>query len=330
MQRRIILAVILLAAVIAGIRVAIVARDFDATVTAQSFDELRDNLTELRAFLQRMPKGGDLHTHLSGAVYAERLIALAEQEKLCVRASDLSIVDPPCEPDKGTAPIAEAMRDQSTYDRLVNSLSMRFFLPSPATPSGHDQFFATFGRFGSAADKPAEMTVDQLRHYQAENVQYAEFMMTFLSGRDRRALAETIKGQTDFAAMLAALKANGLDRIVADMRKGTADQIARVDALLDCGGERGKARLQRDLPLHRAGFAQYPVGGDLRPDRGGGGAGARGAARRRAQFRPARGQPHRAPGLQRADAHHRLPRPRTSRLRCTRASSGSASCRRRT
>jgi len=36
--------------------------------------------TALRAFLRRMPKGGDLHTHLAGAVYAERFIAWAAHE----------------------------------------------------------------------------------------------------------------------------------------------------------------------------------------------------------------------------------------------------------
>src|SRR5947199_7638566 len=42
----------------------------------------------LRAFLYRMPKGGDLHVHLSGAAYAERLIDWAAQQGLCVRVAD--------------------------------------------------------------------------------------------------------------------------------------------------------------------------------------------------------------------------------------------------
>ena len=54
-----------------------VARDFDTVVASARFEAARTNHTELRAFLRRMPKGGDLHTHLSGAVYAERFIAWA-------------------------------------------------------------------------------------------------------------------------------------------------------------------------------------------------------------------------------------------------------------
>jgi adenosine deaminase len=262
LRRRIIFVAILLAAVIAVVavtRIAVVARDFDAIVTAERFDALRADHTELRAFLQRMPKGGDLHTHLSGAVYAERLIAWAEQNGLCLRASDLSIIDPPCDQDKGTAPIAEALREQHAFDRLVNSLSMRFFLPSAATPSGHDQFFATFGRFGSSINHPADMAADQLRLYQAEAVQYVEFMTTFLWAKDRRALAETIKGQTDFAAMLETLKANGLDRIVEGTRNDVAEQVKRIAALLDCDAGRRKpgcnvtyryiVQIVRDTPI---------------------------------------------------------------------------------
>ena len=51
---------------IAAVRLFMVARDFDTAVTAQSFDTLRDDHPALRAFLYRMPKGGDLHVHLSG------------------------------------------------------------------------------------------------------------------------------------------------------------------------------------------------------------------------------------------------------------------------
>jgi adenosine deaminase len=144
LRRRIILAVILLAAMIAAVRLVMVARDFDAAVTAQSFDALRDDHPALRAFLYRMPKGGD-HVHLSGAVYAERLIDWAGQQGLCVRLADWFFVEAPCTPDQPA--VAETMRDQRKFDAMVNAMSMRFFLPSAAVPSSHDRFFSAFARF---------------------------------------------------------------------------------------------------------------------------------------------------------------------------------------
>ena len=38
---------------------------------AAYFASIRSNPSLLLAFLIRMPKGGDLHNHLSGAIYAE-------------------------------------------------------------------------------------------------------------------------------------------------------------------------------------------------------------------------------------------------------------------
>jgi adenosine deaminase len=38
----------------------------------------------LRGFLSQMPKGADLHMHLSGAIYAESFIRAAGEDGLCV------------------------------------------------------------------------------------------------------------------------------------------------------------------------------------------------------------------------------------------------------
>lgn len=259
MRRRIVIAVILIAAAVFVARLAVVAADFSTIVTATRFEVLRQDDTGLRAFLRRMPKGGDLHVHLSGGVYAELLIGWAVQDGLCLRGADMSIVDPPCDNAAGTTPMADVVHNQSLYDHLVDSLSMRFFLPSPTIPSGHDQFFTAFNRIGKASDHPAELTAEQLKNYPSASVQYAEFMMTFLPSTDRRALAATIRGQTDFAVMLETLKRNGLDAIVATMRQTVQAQVKRIDMLLDCDPARSKpgcgvdyryiAQVSRNTPL---------------------------------------------------------------------------------
>jgi adenosine deaminase len=239
LRRRIILAVILLAATIAAVRLFTVARDFDTAVTAQSFDGLRDDHPALRAFLYRMPKGGDLHVHLSGAVYAEPLIEWAAQQGLCVRLADWFLVEPPCTADKPS--VTETMRDQRKFDAMVNAMSMRFFLPSAAVPSGHDQFFSTFAKFSEVSWRVTpEMTVDMLTRYGAQSVQYAEFMLSFSTREERAALIATIRGQTDFAAMLETLKQNGLDALVAKARAEVADIVGKVDALRNCAADPAK------------------------------------------------------------------------------------------
>ena len=243
-MRRTLLLVILGALAVLCVRVILIARDYTTVITAVRFEALRSDHTALRAFLRRMPKGGDLHVHLSGSVYAERVIAWAVLDGQCVRLSDLSIMAPPCVRDRGTVPAAETQRDQPLYDQLVNSLSMRFFLPSPARPSGHDQFFSAFERLRISPQRAVDMVVDQLVQYQADGVQYVEFMLTFLPAGDRQRLGQAIAGQTEFAAMLDILNRNDLERVVDDMRRHVEELTGRIDAALDCGAERNKAGCQ--------------------------------------------------------------------------------------
>ena len=49
--------------------------------TAESYlEKIRNNEALLTAFFQQMPKGGDLHHHFSGSVYAEPLLERAIAE----------------------------------------------------------------------------------------------------------------------------------------------------------------------------------------------------------------------------------------------------------
>src|ERR1700691_714664 len=67
------------------------ARPADAARTARpdlraarAFDAAKKSPLELHAFLEQMPKGADLHMHLSGAVYAETFLREAQDDHLCV------------------------------------------------------------------------------------------------------------------------------------------------------------------------------------------------------------------------------------------------------
>jgi adenosine deaminase len=55
--------------------------------TVRRFAAIRDEPVPLFAFLRRMPKGGDLHNHLSGAVPTEALIDFAINDGLCIDAT---------------------------------------------------------------------------------------------------------------------------------------------------------------------------------------------------------------------------------------------------
>jgi adenosine deaminase len=208
----------------------------NTTLTAARFSDLRADHTALRAFLGRMPKGADLHVHLSGAVYAEDLIRWAKDKDLCLQRTAMKIVA--CT-TLGSEPVNEALANQALYDDLVNALSMRFFLPNAENPAGHDQFFAAFGKFGGVTWLiPAEMTAAMLKRYAAEQVQHTELMITLLPYDYGPKLIAAIKNEKDSAARLRLLEAAGLDQAVAEARQAIDGWAAKIDAILACDARR--------------------------------------------------------------------------------------------
>jgi adenosine deaminase len=131
---------------------------------------------ELYAFLKPFPKGADLHMHLSGAVYAETFLAEAVKENLCVDPEALKLAPPPC--TKPLLPASDLLTNQPLYDKLIDAFSMRSYVPF-AGWSGHDQFFATFPRWGALEKATAAEWLDEVAtRAAAQNEQYLEIMQT--------------------------------------------------------------------------------------------------------------------------------------------------------
>ena len=61
---------------------------------ARAFDTAKKSPLELHAFLEKMPKGADLHMHLSGAIYAETFLRDAREDLLCVNPAGVLLKAP--------------------------------------------------------------------------------------------------------------------------------------------------------------------------------------------------------------------------------------------
>ena len=112
--------------------------------TAKYLESVRHQPGLLLAFLQEMPKGGDLHVHLSGAIYAESMIDWASESALCVDRSTSKLMHASCdscEPYKNKPSVRCAYQDHVLYNQLVDAWSMRNW--HREEESGHDHFFAT-------------------------------------------------------------------------------------------------------------------------------------------------------------------------------------------
>ncbi len=114
--------------------------------TVGYFESIRNDPNELMAFLREMPKGGDLHNHLVGAIYAESFIEWAAEKGLCTSTLPPSIsVNHHVGVLKRTVPARNALADRFLYRDMVDAYSMRKWELSGL--SGHDHFFDTFDKF---------------------------------------------------------------------------------------------------------------------------------------------------------------------------------------
>jgi adenosine deaminase/adenosine deaminase CECR1 len=214
--------------------------------TAQWLEAHRDRRPLLRDFLARMPKGGDLHTHLSGAVYAESYLQWAAEQNLCARPDPGAITscpaDVPTDSVAGVVPMDSVLTTHWLYDDLVDALSIRNLEVRGVT--GREQFFATFGRFGEVyRDRPrraGDALAELLRRAAAQNVHHVEpilFDALRVGSGDRvvDSLAATVSYTDDWAELRSRLMEAGMPSIVDE---GTAflDRMeARADSLLGCG-----------------------------------------------------------------------------------------------
>src|SRR5690348_7480271 len=55
------------------------------------FEHIKKDPNALYAFFKSMPKGGELHYHLSGGAYPETMLELASQEDYCLNTTNLII-----------------------------------------------------------------------------------------------------------------------------------------------------------------------------------------------------------------------------------------------
>lgn len=226
-----------LTAVVAAQRVPVRAGGGGGGAVRAYDDAVHSGPLALHAFLAEFPKGADLHVHLSGAVYAESFIRQAGQDGLCVDPSALSLTKPPCAmPLIPAASLSGNLTpaEQDLYDRLINSLSLRSFVPA-AGFSGHDQFFSTFARFSGLNERHVGEWVDEVAsRAAAQNQQYLELMETPAFGH-AATIAHQLGWNSDFAAMRQALLDHGLRDEVAVDRKHVRDAEALRQQLEHCG-----------------------------------------------------------------------------------------------
>jgi adenosine deaminase len=204
---------------------------------ARYFDSIRQQPLLQLAFLREMPKGGDLHNHLIGALYAENLIDYAASDNLCVDRTTSILIAPPCEDscEKYTSKpaIRCAYGDHILYNSIVDAWSMRNW--GPGEESGHDHFFATFDKFLLATyNHTGDALAEAASRAAEDHLQYLE-LIHGPGGAQARQLGAKLGWDADFSRMREKLVAAGLKDIVATTSKRLDEDESRMRSILKCG-----------------------------------------------------------------------------------------------
>ncbi|MDA6069579.1 adenosine deaminase [Flavobacterium sp. AC] len=148
--------------------------------TAENYlDKNRNNEALLTAFFQQMPKGGDLHHHFSGSIYAEPLLerAIAQDFYLNLETMDVSKT----KPAKGNWQTFSSLKNEGKlafYEQQVMQTWSAKDYNGVSVPSD-DLFFDSFQKFEPTIQGHfAEGMLELKKRAIVENVSYIETQLS--------------------------------------------------------------------------------------------------------------------------------------------------------
>ncbi|MEO8534195.1 MAG: adenosine deaminase [Flavobacterium sp.] len=148
--------------------------------SAESYlEKIRNNEALSTAFFQQMPKGGDLHHHFSGSIYAEPLLERAISEDFYLNLETMEVSK--TKPSKG---------NWETFSSLKNNGKLQFYKQQVmqtwsakdyngvSVPSD-DLFFDSFNKFSPTIEGHfAEGMLELKKRAISENVSYIETQLS--------------------------------------------------------------------------------------------------------------------------------------------------------
>jgi adenosine deaminase len=223
-------------ALIMAVGIACAAQTRSEQRAARYLQSIRHQPSLALAFLREMPKGGDLHNHLGGAIYAEDLIDFAADDNLCVDRTASVLIAPPCDDscDKFTSKpaIRCSYGDQILFNSIVDAWSMRNW--EPGGESGHDHFFATFDKYFLVSNTHTGWMIAKAAQQAAsDHLQFLELMLT-ADGSLALQLGGKVGWDEHLPELRDRLLGGGLKDIVAATSRNLDSDEAKTRMRLNC------------------------------------------------------------------------------------------------
>lgn len=150
-------------------------------VTEGYFAQVKHQPHLLREFLWAMPKGGDIHHHALGAIWAEDFLKIATENDFLINPETFQLYATESvakiHNDSDALNINQYLGGSSTRrDLIIDSWSMRNHKKNPI--NGRNHFFNSFQKFEEAmSGNEPELLSKLCRAAAAENIQYLETMV---------------------------------------------------------------------------------------------------------------------------------------------------------
>lgn len=196
---------------------------------------------ELITFLRRMPKGADLHNHVSGAAYAEYNLHSAAEKKLHYNLRTNKFTHEALLANE-VITVEELISNLDYLSSYLDSVSMRGWYPN--TDSGHDHFFQAFVHFGDERSRE-DMLVEILRRNHYQQVQYLELMVRSVPKAIKKRLVAEL---TDFDIDDLEAAYNHLAPLA-----NTPETVAAIKSFLDEREQYVQAQLEADSGIRITG-----------------------------------------------------------------------------
>lgn len=205
----------------------------------RAFNLARRTEPQLIAFLKGMPKGGDLHSHVSGAVYADAMLDAAIKKGLFFDPATSRFTT-----DATKTPAKNLLKDNALLYSFMNAASMRGWMGGGE--SGHDHFFETFGIFGGALDAMTDSDIyaQVIGRAKAQNLQYMELMAGPVPSPASTAYMRDLPSSEDMPKALEALRPR-----FAALLEATKKNLDERDAMAARIGQRSYTGIDQPMTV---------------------------------------------------------------------------------
>lgn len=145
----------------------------------QYFDKIRNNEAALTAFFSQMPKGGDLHHHYSGSIYAEPLLEDAISSDFYLNTTTMEVLKE--KPSNGNWELFSTLKSRGELNMYKQKIMEKWSVKdyNHVDYPSDKLFFESFGKFSpSIAGNFGQGLLELKNRAITENVSYIETQLS--------------------------------------------------------------------------------------------------------------------------------------------------------